>query len=162
MLNGAILTITDSIEMIGDRFYVKATVQITDGKESYSVSAFAREEEGKKGMDGAQVTGAASSYARKYALNGLFCIDDTADADTTNQHGKEEAKEQPKTEKLDYVVKLKNVYDAGVAKGRQAELDKFLEDLQVKNISTLSQLDAMDTYLKLKEKFKGGSNGTAK
>ncbi len=93
------LTISDSIELIGDRFYIKATATITNSEnQSVSVSAFAREEEVKKGMDGAQVTGSASSYARKYALNGLFCIDDTKDPDSTNDHDKGEktAPKQPK------------------------------------------------------------------
>lgn len=84
--NNLMLMLTDDIELIGDRFYVKATatvVDTTDGSSLY-VTAYAREEENKKGMDGSQVTGASSSYARKYALNGLFAIDDTKDSDTTN------------------------------------------------------------------------------
>ena len=83
--NNVLLTITDDIVLIGDRFYVKATATVTnlDGV-SVSASALAREEDTKKGMDGSQVTGAASSYARKYALNGLLDIDDTKDSDTTN------------------------------------------------------------------------------
>ena len=76
------LTITDDIILVGDRFYIKATAKITDGTEAVEVSAFARESDEKKGMDSSQVTGTASSYARKYALNGLFLIDDTKDADT--------------------------------------------------------------------------------
>lgn len=92
--NGCILTISDEIVMIGNRFYIKALATITNSeKESVSTSSFAREEETKKGMDGAQITGSASSYARKYALNGLFCIDDTKDPDSTNPHGKEANKE---------------------------------------------------------------------
>jgi hypothetical protein len=89
--NNVLLTLTDDIVLIGDRFYVKATATVTnlDGV-CVSASALAREEDTKKGMDGSQVTGASSSYARKYALNGLFCIDDTKDADATNKHGKEE------------------------------------------------------------------------
>ncbi len=79
---GLVLTITDSIEMIGNRYYVKATATITDGEKSISTTAFARESDDKKGMDAAQLTGACSSYSRKYSLNGLFCIDDTRDADT--------------------------------------------------------------------------------
>lgn len=79
---GCTLTLSDDILMIGDRFYVKATATITDGTEQFSVSALAREDESKKGMDGSQITGTASSYARKYALNGLLLIDDTKDADT--------------------------------------------------------------------------------
>lgn len=86
---GLLLTITDDIVMVGDRVYVKATVSVTDGEHTATNYAFAREEDTKKGMDGSQVTGASSSYARKYALNGMFCIDDTKDADATNTHGKE-------------------------------------------------------------------------
>lgn len=79
---GFSLTLSDEIVNIGNRFYIKATAMLTNGEQTFSVSAFAREEETKKGMDGSQITGAASSYARKYALNGLFAIDDTKDADT--------------------------------------------------------------------------------
>lgn len=80
--HGVSLLLSDHIENVGDRYYVEAEATISDGTESISVTASAREDESKKGMDGAQITGAASSYARKYALNGLFCIDDTKDADT--------------------------------------------------------------------------------
>lgn len=85
--NGCVLNCTDDLLMIGDRYYIKATAVITcveDGSQ-VQTTAYAREEEDKKGMDQSQVTGASSSYARKYALNGLLCIDDTADSDTTNQ-----------------------------------------------------------------------------
>jgi len=88
---GFALTLSDEVILIGQRFYIKATATLTDGKEIYTATAFAREEEVKKGMDGSQITGASSSYARKYALNGLFAIDDTKDADSTNT-GKEELK----------------------------------------------------------------------
>lgn len=87
-----ILTIEDSIEMIGDRYYVKATATLSDGTNSINTSAYARESLDKKGMDASQVTGATSSYARKYALNGLLCIDDTKDADTMN-NTKQDAQE---------------------------------------------------------------------
>lgn len=80
--HGCILTVSDEIVLIGDRYYVKATATISDGKETAAISAFARESLTKKGMDDSQITGTASSYARKYALNGLFLIDDTKDADT--------------------------------------------------------------------------------
>lgn len=83
------MRICDDMVMIGNRIYVKATVVLTDGQNSIENSAFAREEETKKGMDGSQITGASSSYARKYALNGLFLIDDTKDSDATNTHGKD-------------------------------------------------------------------------
>ena len=84
--HGASVRITDDVVLVGDRFYVKATASICVGSNCISVSAFAREGLDKKGMDEAQITGAASSYARKYALNGLFLIDDTKDADHDNQH----------------------------------------------------------------------------
>ena len=80
---GCELTLSDEMVYIGDRYYIKATAKIEhEGSSSVSVSAYAREAETKKGMDESQITGTASSYARKYALNGLFCIDDTKDADT--------------------------------------------------------------------------------
>lgn len=94
-----ILTAGDELVELGGRIYVKATVRIRDDKgNSIENTAYAREEETKKGMDGSQITGASSSYARKYALNGLFLIDDTKDSDATNTHGKEEPKAEPKKE----------------------------------------------------------------
>lgn len=81
---GLCLTITDDIVMLGDRYYVKATATLTDGERSLPNQAFAREPEERAKMDGSQVTGSASSYARKYALNGLFAIDDTKEADALN------------------------------------------------------------------------------
>lgn len=86
--HGLVLTIQDEIELIGDRYYVKATATITNGKDNISSSAYARESLDKKGMDSSQVTGATSSYARKYALNGLLAIDDTKDADTMDNSKK--------------------------------------------------------------------------
>lgn len=80
--NDFVLTISDTIVMVGDRVYVQATARVTDGENTLENTALAREPLTKKGMDDAQVTGSTSSYARKYALNGLFCIDDTRDADT--------------------------------------------------------------------------------
>lgn len=82
--SGLTLTISDDIIMVGSRVYVKATATLSEGREdnAIKVSAFARESETKKGMDDSQITGSASSYARKYALNGLFLIDDTKDADS--------------------------------------------------------------------------------
>ena len=79
---GLVLSISDEIVEVTGRVYVKATATITDGTNSQQVTAYAREADTKKGMDPSQVTGASSSYARKYALNGLFCIDDAKDADT--------------------------------------------------------------------------------
>ncbi|MBR4533922.1 MAG: ERF family protein [Bacteroidaceae bacterium] len=85
--NGCTLTISDDVVLVGNRIYIKATATLTNGSgEKEVTTAYAREEETKKGMDGSQVTGAASSYARKYALNGLFAIDDNKDADTLNSN----------------------------------------------------------------------------
>lgn len=82
---GCTLVMTDDIVMVGNRIYVKATATLKNSKGEIEITTgYAREEETKKGMDGSQITGAASSYARKYALNGLFAIDDNADSDTTN------------------------------------------------------------------------------
>lgn len=91
------LTIQDDIVFIGARYYVKATARLysSQGTIIAETSAFAREEDVQKGMNASQITGSASSYARKYALNGMFCIDDTKDADTTNTHGKEEPAGKP-------------------------------------------------------------------
>lgn len=92
----AIVTLSDEMVHIEGRFYIKAIATFIDAEkgEKIEVSALAREDETKKGMDLAQVTGSVSSYARKYALNGLFCIDDTKDSDSTNTHGKADSKEK--------------------------------------------------------------------
>lgn len=93
------LTITDDIVMVGNRIYVKSTATIKNEKgECETTTGWAREEENKKGMDGSQITGASSSYARKYALNGLFAIDDNADSDTTNDGQHQEAQQKTQTQ----------------------------------------------------------------
>lgn len=88
---GLILNLSDEVVQVGDRYYVKATARVIDIEtgEKVETTALAREDENKKGMDLAQITGSVSSYARKYALNGMFAIDDTKDSDATNTHGKE-------------------------------------------------------------------------
>ena len=94
---GFSVILTDNVKEIGGRIYVEAVASLFNGELEYSATGLAREEETKKGMDGSQITGAASSYARKYALNGLFAIDDTKDSDATNDHGKsQESKPQAK------------------------------------------------------------------
>ena len=101
LLQNITLTVSDEIVLIGERYYVKATATLSDGEDSIAVTAYAREEDNKKGMDASQLTGATSSNARKYALNGLFCIDDAKDADTdaySKQTGQQprQQKNQPK------------------------------------------------------------------
>lgn len=103
LLGDLILTINDEIVQIGNRYYVRATATITDGEHEQSATAYAREEESKKGLDTSQVTGSTSSYARKYACNALFCIDDTKDADSDEQSKPEQPK--PAQPKLPYPPK---------------------------------------------------------
>jgi hypothetical protein len=104
--NGLLLTLTDEVVNISDRFYVKATATVIDfaDEKSISVTAYAREEQEKKGMDGSQVTGASSSYARKYALNGIFAIDDTKDSDTTNTGDTKEQKMETVEDAAGFVI----------------------------------------------------------
>ncbi|HCB8024393.1 TPA: ERF family protein [Escherichia coli] len=108
LLQNVTLTLNDEIVLIGERYYVKATATLSDGEDAIAVTAYAREEENKRGMDASQLTGATSSYARKYALNGLFCIDDAKDPDTdayakqTNQQPRQQKntpKQQPQQQK---------------------------------------------------------------
>lgn len=115
---------TDDLVMIGNRYYVKATVTLRIGEETVSTTAFAREEETKKGMDGSQVTGASSSYARKYALNGLFAIDDNKDSDTTNK-GSDGEKNEP----LTYEAATNHVLSFGQHKGKTIR-EVWTSDLQ--------------------------------
>ena len=96
------LVITDDVVEVGGRVYVKAAAVLADTEGKYTIQAngFARESETRKGMDDSQITGSASSYARKYALNGLFAIDDTKDADATNDHGKKPIAQTKKISQL--------------------------------------------------------------
>jgi hypothetical protein len=128
---GFYLTLSDEIVNIGNRFYVKATAILSNGTETYSCSAYAREEEVKKGMDGSQVTGASSSYARKYSLNGLFAIDDTKDSDSTNV-----GKDEPTTDEKYLLHKLVNT----------SNLTEEEKEKARKSIDTCSDYD---TYQKI-------------
>ena len=106
------------------RFYVKAIATFTDieSGESIIVTASANEEETKKGMDSSQITGSTSSYARKYALNGLYQLDDTKDSDSTNKHGKEDVEELPKLITQEQIKQFKEAY-----KGKEDKLATYLE-----------------------------------
>lgn len=117
-----LLRLSDEIVNIGDRFYIKANAEVMDPKTeaSTTISAYAREEDTKKGMDGSQITGTASSYARKYALNGLFLIDDTKDADT-DEHAKQTGAE-PKAEKKASAKQIELIRN--IAKEQGKELDE--------------------------------------
>lgn len=141
----ACLVISDAIEQIGDRYYIKSIVKFIDLEESKEncelvTTAYAREEENKKGMDSSQITGGASSYARKYALNGLFCIDDTKDPDDTNKHGKEEkpkseTETQPKPKPVTKITKDQ----VSTIMGKAAELL-----VQIKDITAAYKVDKIE------------------
>lgn len=138
--NKTTLIISDELQNIGDRYYIKATATLydTEKEESISNTAYAREEESKKGMDGSQITGTASSYARKYALNGLFNIDDTKDADTNEYKEQQE----PKTINATMESSLREmITNLGISN------DEVIEALKKLNCKKLNEL----TYDKVEE-----------
>ena len=146
---GLALVIHDNVQFVEGRFYVVAYASLYDeeGKFIVSSTAYAREEETKKGMDGSQVTGAASSYARKYALNGLFAIDDTKDADATNTHDKEVKKEKLNDSsiyislaKLTDLDLIKNFYEENKDKVNDPELLRKRAREQYKAISDAKKM----------------------
>lgn len=128
------LVITDDIVMLGERIYVKATAKLISGSEHIESSAFAREEDTKKGMDSSQVTGAASSYARKYALNGLFCIDDTKDSDTTNtgQESSERDKAIKEAKSAKTMKELESVWNKYTSLKTDAAFKSLIRELKKK------------------------------
>lgn len=113
------MSVSDDIVEVGGRIYVKATVKVYDDSNYVETTAFAREEENKKGQDSAQLTGGTSSYARKYALNGMFLIDDTKDADATNTHGKE--LEKPTAQPAPVRSKISDLNKVKIALGDNRE-----------------------------------------
>ena len=130
------LTISDEVVLVGDRFYIKATASLSNGNQAITSYGFAREPEQKKGLDESQITGMASSYARKYALNGLFCIDDTKDADTmdnTNGHSAPAPKEEKKEDNRPWMTE-KNLHDilARIEGGDIAVVDLANEHYRMK------------------------------
>jgi len=135
LLNNATLIINDEMVVIGERYYIKATATLTEADKSISATAYAREPEEKKGMDSAQITGATSSYARKYALNGLFLIDDTKDSDATNNGTSEKNvnnvyKAKQEAEKIKTLPELRKFYAKN--KGLGKEFDSYIVELSKK------------------------------
>lgn len=132
------LTISDELQYIGNRYYIKATATLidTESEAIISNSAYAREEETKKGMDGSQITGASSSYARKYALNGLFGIDDNKDSDTTNIQSKEEKEDKKASPKQ---MELIQKYYQGENLTKLLEVNNLekLEDMSINKASEI-------------------------
>lgn len=135
------LTVSDELVNIGDRYYIKATATLMDTENATNIqnTAYAREAESKSGMDASQITGTASSYARKYALNGLFLIDDTKDADTDDFV--KQTSEKKATEKQIALMRE-------IAK----EQGKTLDEEQVKNWTLKQANDFITNYYKEKEK----------
>ncbi|EBH7929135.1 recombinase [Salmonella enterica subsp. enterica serovar Newport] len=159
LLKGLFLSISDEIVLIGDRYYVKATATITDGENSHSASAIAREEENKKGMDAAQVTGATSSYARKYCLNGLFGIDDAKDADTDEHKHQQNAapakqtKSSPSSHAPEQV--LKAFTEAAMQKNTVEELKQAFAKAWKMLEGTEEQAKAKDIYNIRRDELEG-------
>lgn len=136
--HGVVLTVGDEVVEISNRFYVKATAVFVDIESGEKVinTALAREDDAKKGMDGSQITGTASSYARKYCLNGLYCIDDTKDADTDEYRHQQERKPQESKPQESQYVKVVN--------GRTSVLNSNGSYVGIENL-TLEQLEWMLT-----------------
>lgn len=154
----AAVIISDEIVNIANRFYVKATAKFIDAEsgEALETTAYAREEESKKGMDGSQVTGASSSYARKYALNGLFAIDDTKDADTLNRHEK-----KPKQDPMESIKgQLNNLITkyAELSNRPIADISKELMETVKKPLKTVNEGEAKMLLTYLQGKINKESN----
>ena len=156
---GCYLTVSDEIVNIGSHNYIKATATFGDGTDEISVSGFARESVQKKGMDDSQITGATSSYARKYACNGLFAIDDTADADTMDNRKhisilNENTGGEVKT-LTDDMVKLKrlsnSVHFKNIKTKTGESIDKHISDWLNEKDRTQDEVITMYTKLKVQE-----------
>lgn len=147
LLNGLALIVNDEPMMVGERYYIKATATLTDGEESVSATAYAREDEMKKGMDGCQLTGACSSYARKYALNALLMIDDTKDSDDDSLSPKNPKNEPDKPVKKDAPAKVEAVKKIPPANPVQAYINN--------EIAFMSQRLEISDRNKMMEKFNG-------
>jgi len=129
------LVVSDEVVQVGDRIYIKATATLLDGTDDHiSVHGWAREEESKKGMDSAQLTGSTASYAKKYALSNLFAIDDTKDSDATNQHQDEVGEEK----RMKLITLLENTI-----------WDESLKSKQAIKISTFTSNEQYDKAFKI-------------
>ena len=140
--HNAVVVLSDELVRMVNRFYIKATATLVDidSDKSIDVTAFAREEESKKGMDGSQITGASSSYARKYALNGLFGIDDSTDSDKTNGKTTTASKAVTKTAKP--AAKVESLLTDADMKS----IAKFLQEIN--NVKGKKELDVIGSRLK--------------
>ena len=150
---GLYLTVSDELVTVGERYYIKATATLgnIDDMSFIHNEAYAREEETKKGMDGSQITGASSSYARKYALNGLFLIDDVRDSDVTNTHGK--VYENDELNNKTYRSWLDKFFE-----DKPERLAKFLEYYKIKTTDKLDQVMGLEEIDQLITKLKREKN----
>ena len=150
--NGILLTITDEPILIGEWHYIKASATVTDGVDNLTVTAYARESENKKGQDLSQITGTASSYARKYALNGLYLIDDTKDADTDEYRN--QGNKAPKSATQAEIGNLKKEIIAFsklmTEQGKDVKPEQVEQTLNITDYTKLNSEDVKEAVNKLK------------
>ncbi len=145
--NGLIMTVSDEIIGVGELMIVRAVVRVNDGTDSIEVAACAGIDVNRKGMDIAQSFGASSSYARKYALNGMFLIDDTKDADATNTHGKDAAVATPAAKpQVKGDDMFQKAIDSMKEKGTKEQYDKIIAAVGVQ--LSEAQRNALSKFIK--------------
>lgn len=144
---GLLMTITDIVEQIGERYYIQAKVILTDGEDTVEVTGYARESLNKKGMDDSQITGTASSYARKYAMNGLFLIDDTKDSDSNENYKEREnrakkADVEAEKERQSKIAKLNTQFENGLkaAKEKGAPMELLTEWNKLQKVQAIKEI----------------------
>ena len=144
---GLLMTITDIIEQVGERYYIQAKVTLTDGEDTVEVTGYARESLNKKGMDDSQITGTASSYARKYAMNGLFLIDDTKDSDsnenrTERENRAKKADIEAEKERQSKIAKLNTQFENGLkaAKEKGAPMELLTEWNKLQKVQAIKEI----------------------
>ena len=144
---GLLMTITDIVEQIGERYYIQAKVILTDGEDTVEVTGYARESLNKKGMDDSQITGTASSYARKYAMNGLFLIDDTKDSDsnenrTERENRAKKADVEAEKERKSKIAKLNTQFENGLkaAKEKGAPMELLTEWNKLQKVQAIKEI----------------------
>ena len=138
-----IVTITDTLELVGDRYYIKATASIIKNEETISVDGWARESLDKKGMDTSQITGSTSSYARKYAMNGLFAIDDVADADSMDNRY---------TITEEQKVRYQELLSSKIYDGKRRQTDKWGKEMTTKEQAESALNHMLNAVKKFNEK----------
>lgn len=163
--HGLTLTVSDEIVVIGERYYVKATAKVTDTdkKETIEVSAYAREAESVKGMSEPQITGSSSSYARKYALNGLFLIDDTQEVDSFNNSAKEQQAAKQGTKTTQATAKKKAEQTTATKTGqpptREQEKQRYLQET-VKKANSMNAMSLLPGIIKSQYKVSSSKDLT--